>query len=59
VTGAVALAEVAHVVAANHPGLVGLHTDHCPPTRVDHYLRPLLAMSQERVAGGRRCAGPR
>jgi fructose-bisphosphate aldolase, class II len=52
VTGAVALAEVANVLAAKHPGLVGLHTDHCPPARVDNYLRPLLAMSQERVAGG-------
>jgi len=52
VTGAVALAEVANVLAAKHPGLVGLHTDHCPPTRVDNYLRPLLAMSQERVVGG-------
>ncbi len=52
VTGAVALAEVAHVLAANHPGLVGLHTDHCPPDRVDSFLRPLLAISQERVAGG-------
>jgi len=52
VTGAVAFAEVAHVLAANHPGLVGLHTDHCPPARVDSFLRPLLAMSQGRVAGG-------
>jgi fructose-bisphosphate aldolase, class II len=52
VTGALALANVAHVLAANHPGLVGLHTDHCPPARVDSFLRPLLAMSQERVAGG-------
>jgi fructose-bisphosphate aldolase class II len=52
VTGAVAFAEVAHVLAANHPGLVGLHTDHCPPARVDSFLRPLLAMSQGRLAGG-------
>jgi fructose-bisphosphate aldolase, class II len=52
VTGAAAFAEVAHVLAANHPGLVALHTDHCPPTRVDSFLRPLLAMSQERVSGG-------
>jgi fructose-bisphosphate aldolase class II len=52
VNGAAALAEVAHVLAASHPGLVGLHTDHCPPARVDSFLRPLLAMSQERVAGG-------
>jgi fructose-bisphosphate aldolase class II len=52
VTGALAFAEVAQVLAANHPGLVGLHTDHCPPARVDSFLRPLLAMSQERVASG-------
>jgi fructose-bisphosphate aldolase class II len=52
VAGAVALAEVAHVLAANHPGLVGLHTDHCPPGRVDSFLRPLLTISQERVANG-------
>ncbi|HEX8802577.1 MAG TPA: class II fructose-bisphosphate aldolase [Acidimicrobiales bacterium] len=52
VTGAVALAEVARVLAANHPGLVALHTDHCPPGRVDDVLRPLLAASQARVAGG-------
>jgi fructose-bisphosphate aldolase class II len=51
-TGALAFAEVAHVLAANHPGLVGLLTDHCPPARVDSFLRPLLAMSQERVASG-------
>jgi fructose-bisphosphate aldolase class II len=31
---------------------VGLHTDHCPPGRVDSFLRPLLAISQERVANG-------
>jgi fructose-bisphosphate aldolase, class II len=54
VTGAVALAEVAHVLAANHPGLVALHTDHCPPARVDDYLRPLVTLSQRRVAGGGR-----
>ena len=52
VTGAVAFAEVAHVLAANHPGLVGLHTDHCPPARVDSFLRPLLAISQGRVVSG-------
>jgi fructose-bisphosphate aldolase, class II len=52
VTGAVALAEVAHVLAAGHPGLVGLHTDHCPPGQVASFLRPLLAISQQRVATG-------
>jgi fructose-bisphosphate aldolase, class II len=53
VAGAVALAEFAHVVAAKYPVNVALHTDHCPPDKLDAYLRPLLAMSRERVAGGR------
>jgi fructose-bisphosphate aldolase, class II len=53
VAGALALAAAAHVLAANHPGLVGLHTDHCPPGRVDDFLRPLLSLSQARVADGR------
>src|SRR5579872_6675001 len=30
VTGASALAEFAHVVAAKYPVNIGLHTDHCP-----------------------------
>ena len=30
VTGAVALAEFAHVVAAKYPINVAIHTDHCP-----------------------------
>ncbi|NED63591.1 class II fructose-bisphosphate aldolase, partial [Streptomyces sp. SID10244] len=30
VTGAVALAEFAHVVAAKYDVTIGLHTDHCP-----------------------------
>src|SRR5438045_5860906 len=30
VTGAAALAEFAHVVAARYPIHVALHTDHCP-----------------------------
>jgi fructose-bisphosphate aldolase, class II len=51
-TGAIALAEFAHVVAAGSPVTVALHTDHCPPDRLDAFLRPLLARSQERVAAG-------
>jgi len=52
VAGAAALAEFAHVVAARHPVNVALHTDHCPKGKLDGYLRPLLAISKERVAGG-------
>jgi fructose-bisphosphate aldolase class II len=52
VTGASALAEFAHVVAAKYPVHVALHTDHCPPDKLDGYMRPLIALSQERVAQG-------
>jgi fructose-bisphosphate aldolase class II len=53
VTGAVALAEFAHVVAEKYPVTVALHTDHCPKDKLDGYVRPLLAVSQERVDAGR------
>ena len=52
VTGAVALAEFAHVVAARYPITVALHTDHCPANKLDGYMRPLIAISQERVDRG-------
>jgi fructose-bisphosphate aldolase class II len=53
VTGAVALAEYAHVVAAKYGINVALHTDHCPKDKLDGYVRPLLAVSAERVAAGK------
>jgi fructose-bisphosphate aldolase class II len=52
VAGAVALAEYAHVVAKNYPVNIALHTDHCPKDKLDGYMRPLIAISQERVARG-------
>ncbi|MBR7824784.1 class II fructose-bisphosphate aldolase [Actinospica sp. MGRD01-02] len=52
VTGAVALAEYAHVVAAKYDVNIALHTDHCPKDKLDGYMRPLVALSQERVAKG-------
>ncbi len=52
VTGAVALAEFAHVVAAKYPIHVALHTDHCPKDKLDGYMRPLIAISKERVQRG-------
>jgi len=53
VTGAVALAEFAHIVAEKYPVNIALHTDHCPKDKLDGYVRPLLRISQERVAQGR------
>ena len=52
VTGAVALAEYAHQIAENYPINVALHTDHCPKEKLDGYVRPLLALSTERVKSG-------
>ncbi|HEX2213457.1 MAG TPA: class II fructose-bisphosphate aldolase [Mycobacterium sp.] len=52
VTGAVALAEFAHIIAERYPVTVALHTDHCPKDKLDTYVRPLLAISQQRVADG-------
>jgi len=52
VTGAVALAEYARVVAAKYPVTVALHTDHCPKEKLDGFMRPLIAISAERVARG-------
>lgn len=52
VTGAVALAEFAHVVAAKYDITVALHTDHCPKDKLDGFVRPLLAISAERVKNG-------
>ncbi|MEV7688405.1 class II fructose-bisphosphate aldolase [Streptomyces bungoensis] len=52
VTGAVALAEFAHIVAEKYPVNVALHTDHCPKDKLDGYVRPLIALSKKRVDAG-------
>ena len=52
VLGASALAEFARHVAKAYPVNIALHTDHCPKDKLDGYMRPLIAISQERVAGG-------
>jgi fructose-bisphosphate aldolase class II len=52
VTGAVALAEFTRSIADRYSIHVALHTDHCPEDKLDTYVRPLLAISAERVAAG-------
>jgi fructose-bisphosphate aldolase, class II len=47
--GAKAIAAFARDVADSYPVLIGLHTDHCPPAKIDVFLRPLLAESLTRV----------
>jgi fructose-bisphosphate aldolase, class II len=53
VDGAIALAEFAEVVAKNYPINVALHTDHCPPDKLDGFMRPLLELEVERVKSGK------
>ncbi len=52
VLGAITLAEYVHRVADRYPIYVALHTDHCQPTKVDSFLRPLIAETARRRAAG-------
>jgi fructose-bisphosphate aldolase class II len=52
VTGAAALAAFAHEVAKKYAVNIALHTDHCPQDKLDAYVRPLIAISKERVGRG-------
>lgn len=50
--GAIVLAEAAHRLAEKYDVLVALHTDHCPPNKVESFLHPLIAATAERRARG-------
>jgi fructose-bisphosphate aldolase class II len=51
--GAIVLAEAAHILAEKYDILVGLHTDHCHPDKVDSFLKALLEASRKRKAEGK------
>ena len=51
--GAMILAEAVHMLAEKYDILVGLHTDHCHPEKVDSFLKPLIEISRKRVAEGK------
>jgi fructose-bisphosphate aldolase class II len=50
--GAKVLAEATHTLAEKYNILVALHTDHCHPDKVDGFLKPLIAWTEERRANG-------
>ena len=52
VLGAIVLAEATHRLADHYDILVGLHTDHCQPDKVDSFLRPLIAATAQRREAG-------
>ena len=51
-SGAAAMAAFAREVAKNYGITVALHTDHCAKHQLDSFVRPLIALSQERVRAG-------
>jgi fructose-bisphosphate aldolase, class II len=53
VLGAIVLAEATHRLAERYDVLVGLHTDHCQPGKVDSFLKPLIAETAKRREAGR------
>jgi fructose/tagatose bisphosphate aldolase len=52
IAGSVAFAAFAAEVAKKYAVNIALHTDHCPKDKLDGFVRPLLAISKERVARG-------
>jgi fructose-bisphosphate aldolase class II len=52
VSGSMAFAAFAEEVAKKYPINVALHTDHCPKDKLDGFVRPLIALSTERVKAG-------
>jgi len=52
VLGAVVLAEAAHRLAERYDVLIGLHTDHCQPGKVESFLKPLIAETRRRREAG-------
>jgi len=50
--GAIALAEYIHRIAEKYDIYVALHTDHCPPNKVESFLQPLIPATEARRAKG-------
>jgi fructose-bisphosphate aldolase class II len=50
--GSICLAEYTHRAAEKYNILVALHTDHCQPSKVDSWIRPLIAESAKRRKAG-------
>ncbi|MBK8804453.1 MAG: class II fructose-bisphosphate aldolase [Fibrobacteres bacterium] len=50
--GAMSLALHVHNVASRYNILVGLHTDHCHPSKLDKFVKPLIAETEKRRAQG-------
>ena len=51
--GAEGLALFAHRTAREYPVNIALQTDHCPPEKLDSFVRPLLDASRRRAGRGK------
>ena len=52
VTGSLGFAAFAREVAKSYDVNIALHTDHCPKDKLDEFVMPLLAASEEAVKRG-------
>ncbi len=52
VMGAISIANHVHLMADKYNVVVALHTDHCQATKVDSFLKPLIAETERRRAKG-------
>ena len=52
IAGAISLAEHIRRMAEHYDVNIALHTDHCPPNKLEGFLEPLIAESERRVAQG-------
>ena len=52
VLGAIVLADAVNRLAERYDVLIGLHTDHCQPGKVDGFLKPLIAETARRREAG-------
>ncbi len=53
IAGSLGFAAFAREVAKNYPINVGLHTDHCPKNKLEGFVFPLLAISEDMVKNGK------
>jgi len=50
--GAISLAQHVHLMADKYNIMVGLHTDHCQPGKLDQFVRPLIEETKRRRVNG-------
>lgn len=52
VLGAISIAQHVHLMAAHYPVYIALHTDHCMPSKLETFVKPLVEETRKRRAKG-------